>query len=219
MRSLIAPPGSALGIRHLLRAVLFGVIVMLPIWAAPRFGTDPLVALFACLAVWLTFFVVIFVLSFVPVRVSTESSEVYPGPAEPLFQITTDIKHNLQVTGGPRKLVSQTGEPGQPGSSYVTEQPGLVLTTTVVSSDPPRKILTTISGPGILRTDRERTYTPVAEGTLLEQRTRQRMGLLSWLLLHRPAVKRATEAEAARVNAAIRDYLAAGAANTISIAD
>ncbi len=203
-----APISSA---RLLLFMVLFGAIILLPSWAATWFGIDPRVAL---PVVALTVLLPLVILTFVPMRVSAESSEVYPGPAEPLFQIATDIKLSLQVTGGPRKLVSQTGEPGQPGSSYVTEEGGLVLTTTVVSSDPPRKLVTTITGPGIFRRDFERTYTPVAGGTLLEGRVRQRMALLTRLLLLRPAFKRAAEAEATRANARIRDYLAAGAATT-----
>jgi len=161
--------------------------------------------------------ILFFILVRVPIRVTAESRTVLPGPAEPLFQITTDILLWLRVTGGPRTLVSQTGEPGQAGSSYVTEQSRLILTTTVVSSDPPRKLVTTTTGPGIFRTDSERTYTPVAEGTLLEIRTRQRMALLTWLLL--PVHIRGAKAEAARVNAQISDYLATGSATASGVGD
>jgi hypothetical protein len=161
--------------------------------------------------------ILFFILVRVPIRVMALSRTVFPGPAEPLFQMATDIKLWLRVTGGPRTLVSQTGEPGQPGSSYGTEEPGLVLTTTVVSSDPPRKLVTTITGPGILRMDSERTFTPVAEGTLLEVRTRQRMALLTWLVL--PVHKRPAKAEAARVSARIRDYLATSAPTASGVAD
>jgi len=201
--------------KRLIGAVLFGAIfVVLPIWAAPRFGVDPRVALLAWLAVSLTFFFLIFV--FVPVWISAEYSEVFPGPPEPLYQLATDIKLSRQVTGFQRKLVSQTGQPGQPGSTWVTASSSLVLTTAVVSSDPPRKLVTkTITRPGIGRMDFERTYTPVAEGTLIEVRTRQRMALLGWLLL--PVHKRRVKAEAARVNARIRDYLATGAATTSGV--
>ncbi|HSO93478.1 MAG TPA: hypothetical protein VLS53_03290, partial [Candidatus Dormibacteraeota bacterium] len=44
----------------------------------------------------------------VPMRVMAESSEVFPGTPEQAFQFATDIKLGLQVTGEPRKLVSQT---------------------------------------------------------------------------------------------------------------
>ncbi len=204
--------------KRLLGAVLFGAIfVVLPIWVAPGFGIDPTVAWLAVSLTVLLTVSILFILSFVSMRVSAESRTVFPGKPEELFQIATDIKLSLQVTGGPRKLVSQTGEPGQPGSSYVTEQSRLILTTTVVSSDPPRKLVTTTitARPGINRMDSERTYTPVAEGTLLEQRTRQRMSLLTWLLL--PLYKRRVKAEVARVNARIRDYLATGAATTSGV--
>ena len=202
--------------KRLLGAVLFGAIYVLPIWAAPRFGVDPRVAWLAVSLTVLLTVSILFILIFVPMRVSAESRTVFPGTPEELFQIATDIKLFLQVTGGPRKLVSQTGGPGQPGSSYVTEQSRLILTTTVVSSDPPRKLVTTVTGrPGIGRMDSERTYTPVAEGTLLEFRTRQRMALLTWLLL--PLYKRRVKAEVARVNARIRDYLATGAATTSGV--
>jgi hypothetical protein len=221
--ALRAPRGSALGMRQLLLAVLMGAILVLPGIAAPRFGIDPRVAL---VAAPLTIVLLFVILVGVRIRVTAESRTVFPGTPEQLFQIATDIKLSLQVTGGPRKLVSQTGEPGQSGSSYVTEQPGLVLTTRVVSSDPPRKLVTILTGRlpapiyphiallfprDIFRTDVEMTYTPVAEGTLLEARTRQRMALSAWLLL--PLQKRRVKAEAARANARIRDYLAASAAN------
>jgi hypothetical protein len=84
-----------------------------------------------------------------------------------------------------------------------------------VSSDPPRKLVTTTTGGGrfrLLRVDITRTYVTVPGGTLEEIRTRQRMSLFTWLL--RPIFKRELEAQVARVNARIRDYLAAGAANT-----
>jgi hypothetical protein len=123
------------------------------------------------------------------------------------------IKLILQVVPNQRRgLLSVTGQAGQPGSKYVTEAFGGVRTTTVVSSDPPRKIVVHNAGPWINNSDVERTYTPVAGGTLLEARARQQMSLYAWLL--RPVFKRGAEAEAARANALIRDYLAAGVANT-----
>ena len=85
------------------------------------------------------------ILRLVPVRISAATSKVFPGPAESLFQLAIDPNLGLQVSGNPRgrRLVKQTGRPGQPGSTWVTEGEGVTLTTTVLSSDPPRKLVTT----------------------------------------------------------------------------
>jgi hypothetical protein len=136
-----------------------GAILVLPTWAAPRFGIDPRVAFLAVVAVLLTVELTFIILLRVPIRGTAESSTVFPGTPEQLFQITTDIKLSLQVNPNRGRLISQTGPPGQPGSSYVTQISGGVWTTTVVSSDPPRKLVTTITGPGTWRMDREVTYT------------------------------------------------------------
>ncbi len=193
--------------KRLLFPVLFGAITFLALWAATQFGIDPNFAIG-------TWALIVAILIFVPMRVTTESSTVFPGTPEQLFELASDIKLSLQVLPNQRRrLLSVTGQPGQPGSNYALMTGfGGVMTTTVVSSDPPRKIVVHITGPWINNSDVERTYTPVAGGTLLEARVRQRMALLSWL--RRPAFKRGAEAEAARANALIRDYLAAGVANT-----
>ena len=203
--------------KRLLGAVLFGAIYVLPIWAAPRFGVDPLVAWLAVSLTVLLLFVILILLVRVPIRGTAESSTVFPGTPEQLFQIATDIKLSLQVNPNRGRLISQTGPPGQPGSSYVTQISGGVWTTTLVSSDPPRKLVTTITGPGTWRMDREVTYTPVAEGTRSESRTRVRMPLLYWLL--QPVSNRRAKAEGARWDARVKDYLAAGAANTGGVGD
>ncbi|HEV2216686.1 MAG TPA: hypothetical protein VGV88_03840 [Candidatus Dormibacteraeota bacterium] len=195
------------------------IIIVLPTWVAANwFGIDPRAALPVISLMGLLAFVIVVRL---PMRVSAESKTFFRGTPEQLFQIGTDVKLSLQVIGGRRTLVSQTGEPGQPGSSYVTEVPGLVVTTTVVSSDPPRKLMRTISARRYAfrlddRSDVESTYRPVAGGTLVETRTRRRISLVSWLHQRRPAVKRAVEAEVERVNVRIRDYLASDAANEVS---
>jgi hypothetical protein len=87
----------------------------------------------------------------------------------------------------------------------------VVWTTTVLSSDPPRKLVTTTAGPGTWRIDREVTYIPLAEGTRSELRVRARTPLFYWLL--QPVFKRRANVEAAQSSARIRDYLASGAAN------
>ena len=194
----------------LLFLVVVAAIGVLGVWAASPFVGVPnaiyvgdATAVTACL-----------ILVLVPVRISVAVSEVFPGRAEPLFQLATDPTLSLQVSGNPRRrrLVRQTGEAGQPGSSWVTEGEGLVLTTTVVSSDPPRKLVTTMTTQRRLqRVEMARTYRPVLEGTLLEIRARQRMPLFSWLL--RRSLKRTLAAEVAQMNARIRDYLESVAAN------
>ncbi|MGA8922819.1 MAG: SRPBCC family protein [Candidatus Dormiibacterota bacterium] len=212
-KTWLPPPGTTWRVRQVLLGLLLGVggMALLAAEAAAHYPTAPVGFAAATLAL-------IILLIVVPMRVTAESSEVFPGTPEQLFEIAADIKLGLQVTGNPdgRRLRSQTGQPGQPGSSWVTEG-RLVLTTTVVSSDPPRQLVTTITGPGRFRIDVERTYTPVAGGTLIVARVRQRMALLSWLL--RPVFKRAAEAKEAQANARLRDYLAAGAANTNGVGD
>jgi Polyketide cyclase / dehydrase and lipid transport. len=201
----IATPGAVLGL------VLVGAIILLPTWAATWFGIDPRVAL---PVVSLTVLLPWVILLVVPMRVSAESRTVFPGTPEQLFQIATDIKLSLQVVPNQRRrLLSVTGQPGQPGSNYVTAGFGGVRTTTVVSSDPPRKIVTTTTTSPfpIWRVDTERTYTPVAEGTLSEVRARERIPLLSWLI--RPLFKRAAKGQAAAANARVTDYLGSVAAN------
>jgi hypothetical protein len=163
-------------------AGLVGAILVLPTWAAPRFGIDPRVAFLAVVAVLLTVELTFIILLRVPIRGTAESSTVFPGTPEQLFQIS-----------------------------------GGVWTTTVVSSDPPRKLVTTITGPGTWRMDREVTYTPVPEGTRSDIRTRVRMPLLYWLL--QPVSNRRAKAKAARWDARVKDYLAAGAANTGGVGD
>ncbi len=194
--------------RSLLLAVLIGAIIILPVWAAPRFGIDSRVALLALFLSAAAFFVVLFL---VPVHRSATFRAVYPGTPEQIFRMAADVKLNLQVNPGRRRLLSQSGEPGQPGSSYVMEiTPGVVRTTTVVSSDPPRNLVTTITGPGVFRIDLERNYTPVSQGTLLEGRSRTRMAPFTWLLVH--LFRRRVEAAEAQEDARMRDYLAAGSA-------
>jgi hypothetical protein len=149
-----------------------------------------------------------FILTFGSMRVSEDRGEIYPGPPELLFELAADPKLRLQVLGtlDGTKLVSQIGLPGQPGSKYVTEGSGLVLTTTVVSSDPPRKLVTTTtSNSGRTRADIERTYTQVADGTLVEAKSRYRMSLFSWLL--RPLFKSESDAIRTQTHTRFRDYL------------
>lgn len=162
------------------------------------------------------------ILRFLPMGGSTMFSKVLPGPPGPAFELASDIKVTMQVLGNleRRRLVSQTGQPGQPGSTHVTEESGLVLTTTVVSSDPPRKLVTTTTSPRGQRIDIARTYTPVTGGTLLEVRTRYQMTLFLllitlFLLLLRPLFKSEREANLAEENARnarLGDYLESVAA-------
>lgn len=80
------------------------------------------------------------------------------------------------------------------------------MTTKVVSSDPPRNLVTTSIGRDRLnRVDVHRTYTPVAEGTRMEARSRWRMPVGAWLL--RPVFRREVEANMVQTQARLRDYL------------
>src|ERR1051325_9875014 len=177
------------------RKVLFtafgGAIILLPTWVATWFGIDPRVALPAIFATIVLLLVILFRVS---IRITSDASEVFRGTPEQLFQIATDIELNRQVHPERGKLISQMGPTGQPGSSYVTQISGWVWTTTVLSSDPPRKLVTTTAGPGTWRIDRELTYVPLAEGTRSELRVRVRMPLLYWLL--QPVFKRGAKVEA-----------------------
>jgi len=130
----LAPPGIGRRVQlSLLWFLVPAAIGVLAAWVASPLGFSGLVvgvatAMFA----WIIF-------RFVPMRVTAEFSAVNPGTPEQLFELPSDIKVALQLSGNPerRRLVSQTGQPGQPGSKYVIEASGRVLRTTVVSSDPP----------------------------------------------------------------------------------
>jgi hypothetical protein len=215
-RNWLAPPGIARRIQlNLLWFLVPAAIGVLAAWVASPLGFSGLaVGVATAMLVWIIF-------RFVPMRVKSESSAVFPGTPEQLFELASDIKVSLQVSGNPdrRRLVSQTGQPGQLGSRYVTEASGRVLTTTVVGSEPPRKLVTTTitDGSGMGRIDHERTFGPVGGGTLVEARARQQMSLGAWLL--RPLFKSEFEAYRAQSDARIRDYLAAGAAKTSGVGD
>jgi hypothetical protein len=202
-RNWLAPPGIARRIQlNLLQFLVPAAIGVLAAWVASPLGFSGLAVVVAtAILVWT-------ILRFVPMWVGSEFSAVYPGTPEQMFGLASDIKLSLQMTGVPRRLVSQTGEPGQPGSRYVTEASGKFLKTTVVGSDPPWKLVTTTftDGSGMGRVDQERTYTAVAGGTLLEARARQQMSLSAWLL--RPLFKGEFEALRAQSDARIREYLA-----------
>lgn len=162
-RNWLAPPGIARRVRQVLFGLLLGVagMALVAAEAANHYPTAPAVGFAAAT-------LALIILVRVPIRGTAESSTVFPGTPEQLFQIATDIKLSLQVNPNRGRLISQTGPPGQPGSSYVTQISGGVWTTTVVSSDPPRKLVTNVTGPGTWHMDREVTYTPTAEGTRSE---------------------------------------------------
>jgi hypothetical protein len=208
-RKWLAPPGTPRRIQmSLLVAVAIAPIGVLGAYTASRFGLDALLSGEVSAAV------AALVLLAIPVRLSAEVSEVFPGGAEPLFQLATDPTLSLQITGNPdrRRLLRQTGEPGQPGSTWVTEGSGMVVTSRVVSSDPPRKLVLTITSQfGLQRIDVTRIYVTVPGGTRLEMTTRHRMPLFSWLL--RPVFQRELQAQVVQMNARISDYLASVTAN------
>ncbi|MGA7911544.1 MAG: SRPBCC family protein [Candidatus Dormiibacterota bacterium] len=209
-RNWLAPPGIARRIQlNLLWFLVPAAIGVLGAWIASPLGFDGLaVGVGTAMMAWI-------ICRFVPMRVTTESNAVFPATPEQMFEIASDIKVGLQASGNPqrRRLVSQIGQPGQPGSRHVTEASGRVLTTTVVGSDPPRKLVTTIitDGSGMGRIDHESTFAPVAGGTLVKVRARQQMCLGAWLL--RPLFKREFEALRAQGDAGLRDYLASVVAN------
>ena len=203
-RNWLAPPGTARRVQLTLLLALAAIAIgMLAALVASLLGFGDALNI----GVW-GFALAALILTFVPMRVSEEQREIYPGPREQLFQLAADPKLRQRVLGtlDRRRLVSQNGPPGQPGSTYVTEGYGLVLTTTVVTSDPPRTLVTaTTSSSGQTRIDIARTYTQVAEGTLVEAKSRQRMSLFYWLL--RPLFKPEGEAIRAQTGARFRDYL------------
>jgi hypothetical protein len=209
-RTWLAPPGNA----RRLQMTLFWLIVLAGIgvtagWVASRFGLVGWDLAWVGLA---SAFVAEMALFFVPVRISSELTSIFAGPPELLFQLASDIKLSLQVSGNPRrvKLVKEIGKPGELGSSYVMRASGVVTTTTVVSSDPPRQLVT-ISKSRLNRVDVSRTYTTVPGGTRVDMRARHRMPLAAWLL--RPVFRPELQATMTQAQDRLTEYLRSVAAS------